>query len=295
MFLTVPVFSLILVTVIFIRYRLTKSDIPISDNSAAVLGESLGRFPTIEQKTPTPTITPLPPIPTPTIFENNISLISFPSDMTEGDRATYTWLVNGPDKIINTTSIYFGLESSPGVFTTAANPQDTRYTQALADFMHGDYKVPLRFVAGIPITMVGRVYFRGYARIDGKNYWTDEHSFVVAKKPKNVINIIDHVDKFSPNTNTSFTWDVSGPPGTFSFTAIVAGKESKKGFLDESVTTDQTPYKIIVSDFTNGSYTVPLRFVGNAHFADLGVYYFRAVAYVNGKNIWTDEYSFTVE
>lgn len=215
--------------------------------------------------------------------------------MTEGDSATFTWTVNGPDRTIHTTTVYYGTESTPGVLTAAASPQDTRYTQALADFMQGDYRVPLRFVAGIPVTAVGKIYFRGYALIGGKNYWTDERSFTVAAKPRNIISIINRPAKFSANTNTSFTWDVGGPLGTSSFTAIVAGKVSKSGVLDDSVTIPQTPYKVIVPDFTNGTFNVPLRFVGNTNIADTGVYYFRAIAYINGKNIWSDEYSFTVE
>lgn len=293
--LTITGISLILVAIFFIRNRLAGSDISPIQNVASVLGQATGRFPTIEQQTPTPTVTPLPPTPTPTVYENSVSFISVPSDMLEGDRAAYTWTVNGPEKTIHKTTVYYGTESTPGVLTTAANPQDTRYTQALPDFMQGDYRVPLRFIAGIPIATSGRVYFRGYALIDGKNYWTDERSFAVAKKQKNVISIINKPVKFSPNTNISFTWDVGGPAATFSFTTIVAGKESKKGVLDESVTVGQTPYKVIVPDFTNGSYSVPIRFVGNASIAEAGVYYFRAIAYINGKNIWTDEYFFTVE
>lgn len=296
LFLTISSVSLVLGGIFFIRNRPAgTANLSPTRNFASVLGEAVGKIPLIASETPTPTPTLLPPTPTPTVYENSISFISVPSDTTEGNRGVFTWAINGPGKTIHTTTVYFGTDSTPGVLTAAATPQDTHYTQALPDFMKGDYQVPLRFIAGIPITTPGRVYFRGYALIGGKNYWTGEHSFAVAKKPKNVISMIDHPAKLSPGVNTSFTWDVSGPAGTFSFTAIVAGKESKKDALDESVTISQTPYKVIVPDFTNGSYTVPLRFVGNASITDPGVYYFRALAYINGKNIWTDEYSFTVE
>ena len=67
------------------------------------------------------------------------------------------------------------------------------------------------------------------------------------------------------------------------------------GALDTVVDIPKTPYTVLVQDFTRGTYTVPLRFIGNAKVQDTGTYYFRALAFINGKNIWSDEYSFTVK
>ena len=67
------------------------------------------------------------------------------------------------------------------------------------------------------------------------------------------------------------------------------------GVLDTQVSVSNTSYKIIVNDFMGNKSQVPLRFIGNTKMQDSGVYYFRAVANINEKNVWSPEYSFTVE
>ena len=242
-----------------------------------------------------PIPTPEPTTPIPTAYEHNIAFVNFPKATTEGDNLTFTWLVNGPSATIHTTTVYYGLVSMPDILTTAASPSDTHYTQALPDFMEGDFDIPLQFISNTKSSFPGKYFFRGYANIDGKNYWTQEYSFSVDKRPRNEISIADRPVKVAHGINTSFTWDIVGPEAKFAYTAIVAAKESKAGPLDENTPLEKTPYKVIVKDFSDGSYTAPFRFVGNAVLNDTGVYYYRGLAFINGKNIWSEEYSFTVE
>lgn len=256
-----------------------------------VLGDMASR------KSPTPNIslspTPLPP--SPTIAENAVSFIDIPEERLEGDTATYTWTVTGPPKTFHTTTVYYGTVSTPGLLTTAAAPGDLRYTQALPDFMQGDFQVPFVFVGNAANMPPGTFFFRAYALIDGKHYWTSEHSFTVKEVQKNTVQIVSPPGTVAPGSTVSFTWDVTGPSATFSYTAIVASKESKPGLLNGSVPLTQTPYIVKINDFTNGSYAVPFRFIGNAKFEEPGTYYYRALAQINGKNIWSDEQSFTVQ
>ena len=206
-----------------------------------------------------------------------------------------TWHVGGPLKTIHTTTIYYGTTSARGAFDDYVTPGDARYTYQLKDFLQGDYAVPLRFVGSVNQLVPGTYFYRAYALIDGKHYWSGERTFIVAPIPKHGITIIDRPGTLSPGGNAAFTWDVYGPAETTGFTVIVGGKQSLPGILDPSVDIPKTPYAVLVQDFTKGSYTVPLRFIGNAKVQDTGTYYFRALAFINGKNIWSDEYSFTVK
>lgn len=234
-------------------------------------------------------------VPIPTIVEDSTQLISATEEITEGDNATFTWKVDGSLKTIHTTSIYYGTTSTPGSLTNKASPDDTSYTAVTKDFYEGDYNIPLHFIANMKYPTSGTYYFRAYALINGKHYWTEEHTLIVKALPKHEIKIITPPTTISHDETITFTWDITGPTSTTGFTAIVAGKESKPGPLDNSVDTTMTPYKVIVGDFTNTTSTIPLRFVGSTKISETGIYYFRAVAFINGKNIWSDEYSLTVQ
>lgn len=248
------------------------------------------------KSSPTPVSSPIPAFtPTPTIIPYTISLINSPDEITEGDLAPFTWSISGPAKTIHSTTIYYGQVSSSAVLGNQVLPTDTRYTNVVKDFIKGDYLVPLQFIANEKFTFPGTYYFRAYALIDSDNYWTEEHTLIVKPAPKNEIKVVNYPSEISQGENASFTWEIDGPSDETHFTAIVAGKEPKQGVLDTPVTIDMTPYKVIVTDFTSGTSHVPLRFIGNTRISDPGVYYFRAVALINGKNIWSDQYSFTVK
>lgn len=250
----------------------------------------------IPTNTPTPSVSsPASAAATPTREASTIALLDGPGELTEGDAATFTWHVGGPPKTIYTTTIYYGTTSVPGAFGDYITPGDAHYTYELKDFLQGDYGIPLRFVGSTNLATPGVYFYRAYAFIEGKHHWSGERSFVVSQTPRHEIKILDRPSTVSPGAKAEFTWDVFGPSATTGFTAIVGGRQSKPGALDVSVDIPKTPYAVMVNDFTRGTYTVPLRFIGNAKVQDAGVYYFRALAFINGKNIWSDEYSFTVQ
>jgi hypothetical protein len=174
-------------------------------------------------------------------------------------------------------------------------PENSGYPLYLPDFLKGDYNVPLRFVGAIRINNPGIYYARAYTNIDGENIWSDERSFTVSRIPVNGIRIVNPPEKVSRGTNQPFTWEIVGPDNTTTFTTIVIGKLSKPGQLDDTVDIPRTPYAVLIKDFTGGNYRVPLRFVGNASFSEAGDYYYRALTYINNKNIWSEEYKLTVE
>lgn len=224
-----------------------------------------------------------------------VTIIDGPGVINEGDMASFTWYVDALPTTIGMTTVYYGTTSDPAVLIVQAAPDQTRYTRALQDFMDGTYGVPLRFVASTPMNSPGTYFYRGYARIGEKHYWSSERSFVVKPKQKHEVKVSNFPTEVGVGENAAFTWDIYGPATTSGFTAIVGGKIAKPGKLEGTVDVPQTPYAILTQDFNSGSFAVPLRFIGNARITDPGVYYFRALAFINGKNIWSDEYSFTVK
>lgn len=231
----------------------------------------------------------------PSVAKYEISVVSAPKELVEENNAAFTWQISGLTNTIHTTTIYYGTTSTPGTLSTSVTPGETHYTDEVKDFIRGDYRIPLRFIGNAIIPAQGTYFYRAYALIDGKHYWTSERNFFVKAKPRHEIKIVDPPRNIAPGENVAFTWDIFGASATTGFTAIVGGKESKPGTLESSVDLPATPYSTLVNDFISGTYAVPLRFVGNTKITDPGVYYFRALAFINGKNIWSDEYSLTVQ
>lgn len=273
------------------------SDAPKVLGSTAVSGQTHFDALTIstEKKLPSPTLSPIILPTTPSTPVPLVTVIDGPGDILEGDVASFTWYVDAPPTTIRTTTVYYGTTSDPGVLVTQAAPDQTQYTRAIQDFMDGTYGIPLRFVGSTPISVPGMYFYRGYARIGEKHYWSAQRSFAVTSKPKHDIKVSNFPTVVALGENAAFTWDIYGPAATIGFTAIAGGKTSKSGKLETTVDVPQTPYAILTQDFNSGSFAVPLRFVGNARITDPGVYYFRALAFINGKNIWSDEYSFVVK
>lgn len=251
-----------------------------------------------KNKNPTPTqILPSPTaIPaTPTPIEYKITFIDSPTSIMEDGLASFTWTVDGPPKTIHKTVVYFGTLSTQGILTKDVAPADTKYTDSVKDFIAGDFVIPLRFVGSAKVAKPGKYYARVYALIDSHNYWSEERLFTVKPIPGHEIKLVNYPQTVKLNENSAFTWEITGPQATTGFTAIVGAKESKSGKLDETINLTNTPYKVLVNDFTNGTYTIPLRYVGNTVMPEYGIYYIRALTVINGKNIWSDEHTLSVQ
>jgi hypothetical protein len=242
-----------------------------------------------------PSIVPTALIPSPTPQDYSVAFTNIPTDVTLPNSATFTWTVSGPSRIIKTTSVYLSSESSPGMLLKTTAPTDTKYTDMLTDFLDGTYTVPLVFVGNANFSLPGTYFYRAYALISGKHYWSDERTLNVKPEPKNEIRVIDRPTALFAGDTATFTWEITGPAGTTPFTAIVGAKESKPGGLGTDIGLEQSSYSVFVNDFTAGNFAVPLRYIGNYKVTEPGTYYFRALAFINGKNFWTDEYSFTVQ
>ncbi len=106
-----------------------------------------------------------------------LSLISVPEEVTAGKIMTFTWRIDGPPIIINHTAVYFGLESNPGDLGEKVKPSDTEYTDYTKEFSDSKSNVPLQYIGNVKIASPGAYFFRVYADIDGKNFWTKEGQF----------------------------------------------------------------------------------------------------------------------
>lgn len=226
----------------------------------------------------------------------SISFVSTPGNLVEGNLATFTWSVDGSPKIIQTTTVYYGKASTPGSLDTNILPAHTTYTESVPDFLSGRYSIPLRFIGNAKILTPGIYFARAYVTVNGKSYWSSEETFTVLSVPKNEIRIVDAPTHIAKGSVATFTWEIIGPVASTGYSVIIGGKVSRPGEMDESVEVPSTPYQLIfVDDFISGTYTIPIRFVGNGLFSEAGTYYFRAYTWINGKNIWSGEYSVVVE
>ncbi|MBI2617570.1 hypothetical protein HYW55_05515 [Candidatus Gottesmanbacteria bacterium] len=224
-----------------------------------------------------------------------VSLVDAPKDVTTTVPATFTWKVEGPPTTINKTEVYLGQESTPGELGKEVQPSDTKYTEILKDFSNGNYAVPLTFVGNVSLTQTGKYYYRVYAFIKDKHYWTDEYSLDVSV-PGYKVSLVDSPKEVGVGSVVTFTWTVDGPPTTIPHTSVHFGTKSNPGVLGKNVKPDDTTYEDLVTEFSNGKYNIPLRFVGNTpKFTTAGTYYYRVHAIINGENYWGDEQTLEVK
>ncbi len=224
-----------------------------------------------------------------------VSLVDFPRQINAGNNLAFTWRVDGPPSVINHTSVRYGLESNPGELNRDIKPTDTKYTDFVKDFADGKYNVPLQFIGNTKITKPGKYYFRVYAFIKEKNYWSDEYSLEVKVPSDYKVSIVNTTKNITVGQTATFTWYVDGSPIEINQTSVYFGQASVSGILDKNVKPSNTKYTNMVKDFANGKYNIPLQFVGNAEIATPGSYFYRAHALINGKNYWSNEDVFEVK
>jgi len=220
-----------------------------------------------------------------------VTLIDAPKEVPVGTIATFTWRVDGASTTISSTAVQLGLTSVPGDLTKETKPGDTAYTEMVQDFANGQFNIPLQFVGNIRLPKVGKYYFRVHALVNDKHYWSPEYSLDVVPADYKV-SLVDAPKEIAAGKVGTFTWRVDGPATVIKETAVFFGTLSTPGKLGKEVKPVDTEYRDMVHDFENGSYDVPIQFVGNAKVATPGAYFFRVHALVNGENYWTDEFTF---
>jgi hypothetical protein len=224
-----------------------------------------------------------------------VSLVNAPSETVSGGVTTFTWRIDGPSATTNHTAVYYSTISDPGVFDKTVKPQDTKYTDFVRDFSNGKYNIPLQFIGNTTIKNPGKYYFRIYAVIKDKNYWSDEYTLEVKPAGDYKIMVVNIPKDLTAGSMATFTWDISGVATILNQTTIYYGEESTPGKLDVTVRPADTKYTEYFKDFVKGKYNIPYRFVGNEKIAIPGSYFYRGYAEINGKHYWTDEGTFEVK
>ena len=109
------------------------------------------------------------------------------------------------------------------------------------------------------------------------------------------LTLIDAPKEVNATSTATFTWRIDGPSATINHTSVHLGTTSQPGELGFDVKPENTPYKLLVQDFANGNFNIPLQFVGNIVVDTPGIYYYRVHATIKNKEYWSDEYSLEVK
>ncbi|OGF99979.1 hypothetical protein A2Y99_01490 [Candidatus Gottesmanbacteria bacterium RBG_13_37_7] len=226
--------------------------------------------------------------------EYKVTLIDAPKEAETGNVTTFTWRIDGPPTTIHHTVVYYGTVSTPGDLDKKIRPADTKYTDFVKDFVSGDFGIPLQFIGNGMMDKPGKYYFRVYAAIKDKNYWSDEYTFEV--KPQGYkISVVSVPKEIAKDSANAFTWRITGPSALVKTTGIYYGPESMSGVLGPEVKPQDTKYKEVTSEFIKGEYSTPLQFVSNVKIASPGSYFYRAHTVINNQNYWSDEGTFEVK
>lgn len=117
---------------------------------------------------------------------------------------------------------------------------------------------------------------------------------IIAPSADYKVTLIDAPKEVSTGNIATFTWRVDGPATKINHTAVHFGTESNPGDLGKEIQPSDAKYTDFVKDFVNGSYDIPLQFIGNQRLDQQGTYYFRVHALINDKNYWSDEYTLNI-
>jgi len=105
----------------------------------------------------------------------SLDLVSYPEKIKLDSTGTFIWTVNtSPDLATSYTSIYWGYESSPSALQKTDSPSAVNYPYTQIDYGSGVFQLPNTFDVNIKFGKIGRVWFRGYAKINDDHLWSEE-------------------------------------------------------------------------------------------------------------------------
>lgn len=114
------------------------------------------------------------------VGETNIEILEMPEMLSVGEDGEVVWKITTPtEREISKTAIYFDEVATPSAVTTKDAPEALGYRKVSNDYIKGEFFVPAEFETKIKATKEGKMYLRGYAKIDGDNYWTEEKQIMI--------------------------------------------------------------------------------------------------------------------
>jgi len=113
--------------------------------------------------------------------EPTITIVSDQVSSSPGQPIEVTWRLDTPTpRHVDSTTIYYDTQATPSALTTSDFPHAPGYNYSLTDYQSGQISSPGIFTAVIyPPESAKKLYYRGYALVDGNNYWTPEYTIEI--------------------------------------------------------------------------------------------------------------------
>ena len=111
-----------------------------------------------------------------------IENVVYPIRAKTGVPINISWFVEAPSGFTTPfTTIYYGYESSPSALLEIDSPQAVGYPYHLPDYESGVFYLPQLFSLSITPENAGVVYFRSYAEVNHRHYWSEEKNITILK------------------------------------------------------------------------------------------------------------------
>lgn len=97
-----------------------------------------------------------------------------------GDNVIFEWEVSTPvNRIADKTFVMYGSQSSPSATMYQTDPQKMPYPIKTSDYLMGGYVLPYKFTTNVVFDTPGVVFYRFYAKVDGRDLYSPEYSLEV--------------------------------------------------------------------------------------------------------------------
>jgi len=104
-----------------------------------------------------------------------VAFIDLPEQPAIGHPFPVSWRVDSSPTSTPFTAIYFDTIATPSALTASDYPDRVGYRYHTTDFTSGTFDLPDTFTAILtPPPRADTLYLRGYAKINGQHFWTDE-------------------------------------------------------------------------------------------------------------------------
>lgn len=110
----------------------------------------------------------------------SVSIVSATNAANVSDKtARIDWKITGADKTITGSAIYYDYDSHSGSYDLSVAPDLAGYTNHTKNYQDREIDIPNTLSADLSLDQVGTLYYRAYAAIDGKHYWTEERKIII--------------------------------------------------------------------------------------------------------------------
>ncbi len=230
-----------------------------------------------------------PPAPETTIAPR-VTLEAAPTSAEAGQEVTISWRVRGEAAVTTHTATHYGTSSVPN----PTGPQD--YAKATPfQCQITNCPIPASFSATLKIDEPGTYHYRAHAVINGENVWSEEKIITIAAKaapattPATEIKPTIAITSAAPaiagtNQMLSVSWKIESESATTPHTAVHYGPSSVANPTGPSDYPSASSFSC-----TSKPCIIPRAFQTQISIPEIGTYYYRAHAIIDGENFWSEE------